>query len=190
MKRFEKLQEKIFIARLHAHDSDAFAEVYDYYLDRIYRFIFFRVAIQEEAQDLTSEVFLKTWKYIYEKRGKIDNLNAFLYQTARNLIVDQYRDKDKLKMAEYDENTLNEVIDERQMKIFSQIDINEEFQNIEEIVKDLKDEYREIIILKFIEELSDSEISKIINKSRGNVRVLAHRALEKIREKIESQKNG
>lgn len=190
MKRFEKLQEKIFIARLHARDTNAFAEVYDYYLDRIYRFIYFKVVVREEAQDLTSEVFLKTWRYIYQGKGKIDNLNAFLYKTARNLIVDQYRDRDKLKMAEYNENTLHEVIDERQMKIFSEIHNKEEFQNIEEIVKDLKDEYREIIILKFIEELSDLEISKIINKSRGNVRVLAHRALEKIREKIEFKKNG
>ncbi len=190
MKRFEKLQEKIFIARLHARDTDAFAEVYDHYLDRIYRFIYFRVTVREEAQDLTSEVFLKTWRYIYQGKGKIDNLNAFLYQTARNLIVDHYRDKDKLTLHKYNENALNELVDERQMKIFSEIHSKEEFQNIEGIIKDLKDEYREIIILKFIEELSDSEISKIISKSRGNVRVLAHRALEKIREKIESKKNG
>lgn len=188
MKRFEKLKEKVFIARLHAQDTEAFAEVYNFYISRIYRFIFFKINTVEEAQDLTSEVFLKVWQYIYNNKGKIENLNAFLYQTARNIVIDHYR-KNSRNETSYNEEIAYMVPDPRQEEMILNIHKKTEFEGIEKIVKKLRDEYKEIVILKYIEELDDREIAKILNKSKGAVRVLIHRALNKIRETINSEEH-
>lgn len=188
MKNLEKFKEKLFIARLHAQDSNAFQELYEYYLDRIYRFIFFKVNTREEAQDLTSEVFFKVWQYIYHKKGTINNLNAYLYQTARNIVSDFFRSRRGMNAVEFEKGLEGEILDTKQLEIFHQIDIQRDFERVEKVLRILRDEYREIIILKYIEGLSDKEISEILEKSKSAIRVTAHRAIQKIREILSKQK--
>ena len=130
MKRFEKFKEKLFIARLNTQDTEAFAEVYDFYLDRIFRFVYFKVNTKEEAQDLTSEVFLKVWRYIYNQKGKIENMNAFLYQTARNTVSDFYRDKMR-NSTDYNLDSL-QIEDLQQMKLFSEAEAKVDFNSCSE----------------------------------------------------------
>lgn len=187
MNSFEKFKEKVFLARLHALDENAFKELYDGYIDRMYRYIYFKVSTQEEAQDLTSEVFLKIWDYIYKSKGRIENINAFLYRTARNSVIDYYR-KNSERRIDSAEFQLGQSPDQKQLEIFRQIELGVEYGRIQKFMKTLQDEYREIIILKYIEQLTDREIAKITERSRASVRVMAHRGLEKLRQLLENEK--
>ena len=85
-----------------ANQRKIFSSIYDKYVDKIYRFIFIKVSSQEIAEDLTSETFLRGWQ-VFKEREDIENPPAFLYQIARNLIIDHYREKGKAKIvsAEY-----------------------------------------------------------------------------------------
>lgn len=176
-----KFQEKLLLLRLKKKDPEAFAQVYDLYVTPIYRFIYFKVSTRHDAEDLTSEVFLRIWQYVNEVNDPIENLNALLYKTARNLVIDFYRQRSK-KGYSQDTETLNNVKDNRQQSLLAQIETEFEVKNIEKVLRQMKDDYREIIILRFIEELSISEIAKILDKSKGSIRVLLHRALKLARQ--------
>jgi len=182
-----KFQEKLLILRLKKRDPEAFSQVYDLYVTPIYRFIYFKVATRQDAEDLTSEVFLRIWQYVNESEDDIENLRALIYKTARNLVIDSYRRRAKTAYAQ-DYEVLSAVKDDRQQDLLSQIENKFEIKSIEKILRQMKDEYREVIILRYLEELSISEIAKILDKSKGSVRVLLHRALKVARELLE--KNG
>lgn len=182
-----KIKEKLLLYRIRKNkDSESFAKLYDFYVERIYRFIYFKVSKQEDAQDLCSEVFLKTWQYLIANK-KIGNFNALLYKIARHVVIDFYRKKSQNEIATEDE-ILQQI--EYQKNVAQEVENKLEVENIEKYLKRLKDEYREIIILKYVDELSIDEIAKIVNKSKGNVRVIIHRAIKALKELIESNING
>lgn len=182
-----KFQEKLLLLRLKKKDPEAFSQIYDLYVTPIYRFIYFKVATRQDAEDLTSEVFLRIWQYVTESEEEIENLRALIYKTARNLVIDSYRRKSK-NVYTQDYEVLSEIKDDRQQSFLSQIETKLEVKSIEKVLRQMKDDYREIIILRYLEELSISEIAKILDKSKGSVRVLLHRALKVARELLE--KNG
>ena len=139
-------------------DAESYGKLYDLYVDRIYRFIFFKVSVKEDAQDLTSEVFLKTWQYIKEK-DKIDNFNAFIYQIARNIVIDYYR-KISVQNVISDEKQLENIQDSFSEKLLNEVNINIEMTQVLIYLNKLKDEYREVILLRYIEGYSIKEIDR------------------------------
>ncbi|OGY46661.1 MAG: hypothetical protein A3J65_04685 [Candidatus Buchananbacteria bacterium RIFCSPHIGHO2_02_FULL_45_11b] len=181
------ITDKLLLLKLKKKDPDAFAQLYDLYLTPIYRFIYFKVSTRQDAEDLTSEAFLKIWQYITESEEEIENLRALLYRIARNLVIDFYRQKARAAFVR-DEEVLENIADEKQQNLLSQIDVEIGLNGIQKVLRQMKDEYREVIVLRFIDELSISEMAKILNKSKGSIRVLLHRAL-KVAKKISNQ-NG
>lgn len=177
------IQENLLVLRLKKKDPEAFAKIYDLYVTPIYRFIYFKVSNQQDAEDLTSEVFLKVWQYATETEDVIENFRALIYKIARNSIIDFYRSRAKSDMPQSDE-VLSAIPDERQQSFLKQIEIKLDISNIELVLKKVKDEYRDVIVLRYIEGLSIKEIAKILDKSNGSVRVLLHRALHVIKEII------
>ncbi len=179
--------EQILFLRLKKHkDKQAFIEAYDLYVSQIYRFVYFKVGSQEEAEDVTSMVFLKCWNYIYEGNlGDYATLKPLLYKIARNTIIDQYRkNQHRQSVSLEDVANTSVVIDEKQ-NIEEEVAVNFDFQKImEEKLPQLKDEYREVIVLRFINELSIAEISKVLGKTSGNVRVMIHRAMESLQQLV------
>ncbi len=183
-----KIQEKKIYNQLKKGDKEVFIKAYDLYIDQIYRFIYFKVSDKEEAQDITSLVFLKTWNYIQEnKLGEYKTLKALLYTIARNSVIDYYRKNNKVHIVEIDNEDVKIQLKDKKMGAGEKMDIYFDIKNVEDKLEEMKDEYREIIILKYIEELSTIEISKILKKSKGNVRVLAHRALGALQKLIQEE---
>lgn len=180
----EKIQEKLFLARLNSFDTEVFIEIYKFYVDRIYRYIFMRVRNKEDAEDMASEVFKRTWEYIYKKENNITYLNAFLFQSAKNLISDYYRKGKEDKSLEDDEAA--KIADEKQQDLGLKIDNEKDYSEIEKALEQLKDEYREVIVYYHIEGFSSSEISKIMNRSKGAVRILLHRAIKELKKHIDT----
>lgn len=182
-------KEKILFSRLKNKDKEAFVKAYDLYVDNIYRFIYFKVGSKEEAQDLSSAVFLKAWNHVQTNSlTDFKTLKALLYKIARNAIIDYYRENSKRSFSSIDdEGSQTDVMDDRQ-DLVAKIENAFEFSLVEKKLADLKDEYREIIILRFMEELSIGEIAEILNKSKGNVRILTYRALKALRDLMEEEK--
>jgi len=174
------LKEKYLIFKVRQRkDATAFGQLYDYYVERIYRFILFKVSSHEEAEDLTSEVFLKTWEYINKTTKTIKNLNALFYRVARNAVIDYYRGRAHDSRST-DAEQLQKIQDKRNM--MEEMDSRLEMQTFERNLRKLKDVYREALLLKYVEEFSISEIAEIMDKSTANVRVLLHRASTALKE--------
>ncbi|MDP2766663.1 MAG: RNA polymerase sigma factor [Candidatus Methanoperedens sp.] len=175
-------REKILFLRLKSKDKQAFIKAYDLYINQIYRFIYFKVGSKEEAEDLTSAVFLKTWGYIQEG-NLIDykTLKSLIYKIARNLIIDHYRKTSRQEKISISAGGCElDFVDEKQ-DIVKQTELKMEFAGVEAKLAELKDEYREALVLRFINEFSIGEMADILNKSRGNVRVLIYRAIEALK---------
>lgn len=174
-------REKILFLRLKSKDKQAFIKAYDLYIDQIYRFIYFKIGSKEEAEDLTSAVFLKTWGYIQEG-NLIDykTLKSLIYKIARNLIIDHYRKTSRQEKISISAGGELDFVDEKQ-DIAKQMELKMEFAGLEAKLAELKDEYREALVLRFVNELSIGEMADILNKPRGNVRVLIFRALEALK---------
>ena len=174
------LQEKFLIYKVRQHkDADAYGKLYDYYVDRIFRFVYFKVGTREEAEDLTSEVFLKTWEYINKTNKKIQNFNALIYRVARNVVIDYYRTKRK-DIGGTDEEQMLRIQDKRNVE--EEVNVKITIKNVEQHLGRLKENYREVIILKYIEEFTIPEIAEILGKNKANVRVLLHRGLQALKD--------
>lgn len=168
-------------------DKEAFIKAYDLYLENIYRFVFFKVNNREEAEDLTSAVFLKTWDYI--QNNQIENfatLKSLLYKVARNTVIDHYRKKSQEQNISLDADPIGEQLPDETQDIHQQFELAGDFETLQKCMLELKDEYREVISLRFLSELDISEIADILEKSKGNVRVLIYRAMNALREIAES----
>ena len=178
-----KIKEKILFWRIQNKDQVAFAKAYDLYVDQIYRFVYFKINNKEEAHDLTSQVFLKTWEYI-QKKGELEakTVKALLYRIARNCVIDYYRKNNKRidLPLETDDGQKIEIVDETQ-DILKNLEIKLDIEEVKKKILELKDEYKEVIILHFIDELSVKEIASILDKTKGNVRVLIHRSLKALK---------
>jgi len=166
-------------------ESSAFGELYDHYQPRIYRFILIRVSRREEAEDLTHQVFLNAWKNMpsYESRGL--PFSSWLYRISRNLIIDFYRTrKEDLSVEEVPLEKLG--IDS---SLHATIENKLEAARLMQAMQELKPEHQEIIILRFIEECSIAEAASALNRSQGAVKLLQHRALNKLKTILKTRDN-
>jgi len=162
-----------------------FVRIYDRYIEKIYRFVYIKVSSQEIAEDITSEVFLKVWKvYQKQKSATIRNPGSFLYKTAKNLLADYYRKRSRTMVTSIeDQKELpdpNQDIDKKEAT-------KEDLEKISKALQELKDEYQDVIIWYYVEDLSIPEIAKILNKSENAVRVMIHRAMTKLKETLNSK---
>jgi RNA polymerase sigma-70 factor (ECF subfamily) len=157
-----------------------FINLYKNNLDKVFRFIYFRVDSAETAQDLTGQSFLKVWQN--DNNSSIKNPQAFLFQVARNQIIDFYRQKNK-KPLSLDELT-EKGIEIPQKSFASQIELTFEKENLKKALQRIKPTYSEVIIWHYIDELSIQEIADILQKNENNVRVLLHRALENLKKEV------
>jgi len=157
-----------------------YSKIYDQYIAKIYRFIFIKVNSQEIAEDLASETFLRGWERLKELDGKIDNLPAFLYQIARNLVVDHYREKNNTTLVSADSN---QIADPRN-DLGEKVAFDSDLRIILATMTGLSDDYREVINLHYLDDLSIKETAQILNRPEGTVRVMIHRALKELREQL------
>jgi RNA polymerase sigma-70 factor (ECF subfamily) len=183
----EKFKNKQSISRLKSHDKEAFVKAYDECVNDIYRFVYFKIGNKEEANDITSMVFLKTWNHIQNNSLEDSKtLRALLYKIARTTIIDHYRETgNKISVSLDDEENKIDVIDETKDPQ-ERLDQEADMELIRSKLPLLKEEYREVIIMKFINDLTLEEIADITGKKKGNVRVLMHRALVALRELVEA----
>lgn len=170
-----------------------YSDIYDKYIKKIYRFVFLKVRSSEIAEDLTSEVFMRGWQAFKEQPrrkvgaptgtsegSKIENIQAFLYQIARNLLADHYRQTAKAQLVSVDYTTMVDKSQTIEEKAF----IGSDLEHVKAALANINEDYREIIVWYYLEELKVPEIAKILNKSEPAVRVLIHRALQALKTEL------
>jgi RNA polymerase sigma-70 factor, ECF subfamily len=179
------LKEQLLFAKIKKQDREAFIEAYDLYNSQIYRFIYFKIGNSDEAHDITSAVFLKAWNHIQEKSiENNDTLKSLFYKIARNTIIDEYRKNSRFTATSLDNENFPIDIQDDKKNIAKEMEAKSDLALIQEKLLQLKDECREVIVLKYIDELSITEIAKILDKSRGATRVLLHRSMKTLRELV------
>lgn len=165
------------INKRNKRNEKAFLDAYDFYAPRIFRHIYFRVSSKETAEDITSQVFLKTWKYLLS--DNIKNIKSFLYRVASNLLVDYYRKKSR-EPVQVDEEFENISFYEKD--IVKEINNQEELQDVRRAASRLKKDFRDIIVMRYIDGLSIEEISEISGKSKNAVYISISRAIGELKE--------
>ncbi len=170
-----KLRDEILLIKIKHGSREAFAEAYDAYADSLYRFVFYRVATPETAEDITADLFLRVFQHLTNNEIKVQNLRAYLYQTARNLIADHYRLKNEdISLDDLVEVGNSQIEEDNIEQIFN-------LQEIESALLKIKPEFREVIVLAHIEGFSHKEIGEILDKTPAATRVILHRALAELR---------
>ena len=163
-------------------DESAFEELYQHYIVPIFRYIFFKSQSQEDAEDLTQIVFLKAWQALPDFQKRANPFSSWLYKIAKNTVIDYYKKKKEITLDKPIED-LKQIKDEKNdpVKITEQ---KEKVKILGQLIKQLNEDQQEVIILKFIQELSNKEIAQLMQKSEEAIRALQYRGLKALREKL------
>lgn len=153
-----------------------FLEAYEAYADAIFRHCFFRMSDRERALDISQETFTRAWEYI-AKGGEIKNMKAFLYRIANNLIVDTFRKKKTSSLDELQEDGF----DPQDMTILPRGEALDARQALR-VLDQLDPTYRDVITLRYVDDLSPREIAEVLHQSENVVSVRIHRGLKKARQ--------
>ncbi len=177
-------EERQLVQKARGGDSEAFARLYDGYVERVYRYVFFRVADEQTAEDLTSQVFLKAWENLDRYRLGSSPFLAWLYTIARNQVIDHYRTRKEFV-------SLDDAVSlpAKDQDVDDQIQSRFEVQAMRDALQFLTEEQQQVLILKFISGLDTREIAKNMNKSEGAIRALQMRALQALAKVIEDGKS-
>lgn len=157
-------------------EAEAFGQLYDYYFPKIFRFILVRVGRREEAEDLSHQTFLKVWQNLKNYRDRGLPFGGWLYRIARNAIVDYYR-RSKTSVSIDSAPDIPE-----HSRTEEKMDASLELERTIEAIDGLKPAEQEIVLLRFVEELSVAETAEITGKSESAVKVTQHRAVSKLKE--------
>ena len=177
MDSIDTRQERALIQSSIEGDSKAFEALYLHYMERIYRYIFFRVGDEAQAEDMAEEVFVRVWEALPKYKLGESRFTNWLYTIAHNLIVDHYRRRNPTPISTDD---LARHADPRDLPE-QIVGRKQEFEVIAHSIMQLEDLEQQVLILRFVEGLSHREIAKIIDKSRTASRVIQHRALKTLR---------
>jgi RNA polymerase sigma-70 factor (ECF subfamily) len=164
-------------------DKELFLQAYDRYAPRIFRFIFYKIGKdQSQAEELTQQAFFKTWEYLCEGAQPIQHMQAFLYQVARNLVHDFYRMQDRAPAA----LTEQEYAAPSAASPFGAAGAAIDPLHLDRALDAIPAQYREIILLRFMDDMSIAEISEVLHKKKDTVYVILHRALKSMRSALDT----
>lgn len=171
------------LLKIQSGDKEAFREVYKMYFKQIYRYCRIQLSNDVLAADACQDVFIKAWKalpnFTFTETG---TFKAFLYRIARNHIIDLSRKKKEFPLHEYEEIETDDNVIENLSK-------QDTMQLIKKTLQQMDEKDRQIIILRYFEDMSTEETAKVIGISHGNLRVKIHRVLKKMKDILEQYEN-
>jgi RNA polymerase sigma-70 factor, ECF subfamily len=178
----EKQDEKALIDAAKT-DPAAFGQLYKKYVDRIYNYIYFRTGSTKDAEDLTGKTFFKAMSHIKGYKHMGLPFSAWLYRIAHNLVANYHRDRSRKQEISLD-NVPGNILPRMEMQPERYAVKNQEVEELLATIRDLAPNRQELLILKFIDQLSNAEIGQIMRKSEGAIKSLYHRTLIELRDKI------
>ena len=174
--------EAMLVQRAVEHDTEAFGKLYDMHVDRVYKHIYYRVGNEADAEDLTQQVFLKAWQAIQKYKKTTSPFAAWLMTISHNQVVDFYRTrKNKVHLE------AEVLADGPASRPEQTAETSFEQQRLRSAISQLGGDEQQVLILRFIEGFEFAEIASIMKKKEGNVRVIQHRALVKLRDILKNE---
>lgn len=174
-----QFDDEQLIKKSKSGDAEAFGELYEQYAEVIFRYVYSHIQSRLDAEDLTEEIFMRAWKALpkYDERGL--PFSAFLFRAARNSLIDFYRQHKTTQSIEDLELQSSEPGPEES--------VSDRLSNIDlrSTLSELREDYRSVIIFRFLSGLSPEETAQAMQRSVGAIRVLQHRALSALKELLE-----
>lgn len=172
----QEASDQELVERAGKGDATAYGCLYDRYIDQIYRYVYFRVRNQAEAEDLTEQAFLKTFELVRQDGSKIVYFKAWIYRTAHNLVIDHYRTRKQPA-------SLEEAADLRDPEPLPEMAVEkgEDDALLHHLIGMLDDIYQQVITCRFFHGFSYEETAQFLGLKPGNVGVIQYRALQKLR---------
>ena len=169
------------LVALAREDRAAFGELYERYARKVYNYIYYRVGNHHDAEDLTARVFHRALLHIetYVERGL--PFQAWLYRIAHNLVANWHRDRSRRKVIPLDEFVASRL---REDAPDGAAEAREEQERLMGAIRVLPEERQQLLILKFVDHLSNQEIGQIMDRSEGAIKSLYHRTLLSLREAL------
>ncbi len=182
-KKYKTLDDRALV-ELAAADKEAFGELYERYLTKMYNYVYYRTGNTHDAEDLTAKVFQRAMSHIgtYVDRGL--PFQAWLYRIAHNLVANWHRDQGRRKIIALDDFVAHSLQSEAPDRWTEE---QEEQKHLMEAVRRLPEDRQQLLLLKFIEQLSNAEIGEIMGRTEGAVKSLYHRTLLALREDLQRQ---
>lgn len=176
-----ELTEEQALAQSTKGDKQAFGVLYDKYAGRIYNYIYYRTGSNQDAEDLTSRVFFRAMRHITNYTDRGVPFSAWLYRIAHNLVANWHRDSSRRQEVELEDGYRASKGDE-----YPEIALEEsEEQNaLLSLIRRLPEERQQLLILKFVEHMSNADIGQIMDRTEGAIKSLYHRTLLSLREEI------
>ena len=179
-----EFNEAEVLARASEGDRDAFGELYARYVDRIFNYVYYRTGNTHDAEDLTARVFKRAMNHIHNYTDRGVPFSAWLYRIAHNLVANWHRDRSrKQEIPITDIPVLPAKGDHPETKLVR----TEEQDALLRLIRKLPPERQQLLILKFVENLSNAEIGQIMGRSEGAIKSLYHRTLLALRDQVGGQ---
>jgi RNA polymerase sigma-70 factor (ECF subfamily) len=175
--------EQQLLERARKLDGQALAEIYDLYAAPIYGYLYRTLGDAAQAEDLTGELFLRLLEALRTGRGPDDRLKGWLYRVAHNLAMDTFRRQKKAPAVALTEELLAE-----DGQPLDTVEARQEKQQLRASIQRLTTDQQQVIMLRFADELSVTEVAQLMGKSEGAIKTMQHRAVSRLRQFLEASK--
>lgn len=167
------------------NDRESFGKIYDEYVDRIYRFVFFKVGRKEDAEDITEEVFMSAFQALsqYQERKDVP-FSAWLFRIAQNKVTDHYRHQSRNPVMTVADEVLQGLDNSSAPDLAAAATVR---QDVWDALGKLTEEQQNIVVLRFFVGMKINEIAGFFGRSETSVKALQHRALKSLKKLLEKE---
>ncbi len=184
-KNYKELDDKELVV-LAKDDKEAFGEIYERYMPKIYNYIYYRTSNQHDAEDLTAKVFFRAMSHIGNYVDKGVPFQAWLYRIAHNLVANWHRDQGRRKIIALDDYVVHTLKSESPDRLAEEL---EEQEQLMAAISRLPEDRQQLLLHKFIDQLSNAEIGEIMDRTEGAIKSLYHRTLLSLRDELQMQEH-
>jgi RNA polymerase sigma-70 factor (ECF subfamily) len=182
VRRVPDSEEQDVLMRASQGDLEAFGVLYGKYVERIFNYVYYRTGNVHDAEDLTARVFFRALHHIHTYTDRGVPFSAWLYRIAHNLVANWHRDRSRhQEIPLSDAPTLHYKGEPPETALMQ----NQERESLLRLIRHLPPERQHLLILKFVEHMSNSEIGETMGRSEGAVKSLYHRTLLSLRDELE-----
>jgi RNA polymerase sigma-70 factor (ECF subfamily) len=165
-------------------DRNAFGQLYERYVERIFNYVYYRTGNTHDAEDLTARVFQRAMNHIQKYTDRGVPFSAWLYRIAHNLVANWHRDRSRKQEIPLDDLPILPTKGDHPERNLVR---SQEQDSLLRMIRKLPAERQNLLILKFVEDMSNAEIGAIMGRSEGAVKSLYHRTLLALRDQLEDQ---
>jgi RNA polymerase sigma-70 factor (ECF subfamily) len=179
-----ELNEEEILTNASRGDREAFGELYARYVERIFNYVYYRTGNLHDAEDLTARVFQRAMNHITKYRDRGVPFSAWLYRIAHNLVANWHRDRSRRQEIPLSDLP---VVPSKEERPEARLVRSQEQDSLLRYIRQLPPDRQTLLILKFVEDLSNAEIGQIMGRSEGAVKSLYHRTLLSLRDELGGQ---